>query len=172
MPPIQLSMRHVHVLKSPTEKRGWRYARQKFVCADCLMDAALKELATSSATAVACSFCGRSSGEPIAAHLNGLVGAVYDGIRREWAPTDRPPLEEGEDPLDSLDETIRREVVTTEELIGRAVSNPGLLRDVVSRILARFWIRETLFPPADSSLPSAWEDFCAQVKYKSRYFFE
>jgi hypothetical protein len=103
-------MSYVVHLPSATEARGWKYARLKFVCSDCVNDPALKLIIRKHATRTSCSFCNAGSNTyPISAHLNILLRHIYDSIREEWWDEKHPP-KVGKDgrPMDSVNDSRRR----------------------------------------------------------------
>ncbi len=67
--------------------RGWA-SRDGFVCTNCVLDYALRAVIGSNLVEDTCDFCGQTSGAPIAAEVDVVIGAVAEGIRSEYE--DRP----------------------------------------------------------------------------------
>jgi hypothetical protein len=67
------------------QERGWTSFRDKFACADCFEDDAIKALIHGNAESDECSYCGRASKSgPIAADMNCVMEDIFFGICQEW----------------------------------------------------------------------------------------
>ena len=80
------------------QARGWSsLPEEKYVCDLCVDDYALIEVIQENVISHDCSYCGRSSTEPIAAPIDDLFTAIGLGICSEWTdPVNWLPQEEGE----------------------------------------------------------------------------
>lgn len=65
------------------EERGY-YEADGAICSDCVSDTALKQWVTQNLSEGACRFCGKDSGEPIAASFDDFIGVVLTGVRFDW----------------------------------------------------------------------------------------
>ena len=56
----------------------------KYVCAECFSDYAIKEFIEQNAVDEKCSYCSNQSDKPIAAPLEELIEFIREGIETEW----------------------------------------------------------------------------------------
>ncbi|MGA8849966.1 MAG: HEPN-associated N-terminal domain-containing protein [Dehalococcoidia bacterium] len=143
----------------------------KYVCAECFSDYAIKEFIEQNAFSKKCSYCPNESDEPIAAPLEEVIEFIREGLEREWDdPVNCVGWESAEGGwmgarvIDSY-ELIAVEI---EELQG---SNQDVLDDIIY-ILDQEWCqRDPYGLPDDEALFLSWTGFSDQVKHHTRYIF-
>ena len=140
------------------------------VCSDCVVDAALRELVESNLSGFECSYCGITSGDPVAAPLEVVIECVYNSIGKYYADAQNIGI-----PWDKgwvLSETELWKVV--------GEFDPGwgwkLLEDITNCIgYDKYFV-----PHVDgdwgkgnpaSALRYGWFRFSETVMYKTRYLF-
>jgi hypothetical protein len=152
---------------------GYGDVPDKYVCADCFEDYAIREFIKENAVEKECSYCRRKSKAPIAAKLEIVVDFICQGINTEWEdPVESMAWEgaeggyQGARVIDS-DELIRYEI---EELFN---THEAVLDDIVlSLIYNHDWCQKDPYGlRREEALSLSWEDFAKQVKYYTRYVF-
>ena len=68
--------------------RGFDFVGDKYVCADCFNDYAIRKFINDNAKEKVCSYCGAHSSEPIAAYIDEIIGFIVEGIESEWGDPD------------------------------------------------------------------------------------
>lgn len=151
------------------QARGWS-APDKFVCAECVEDAYLKETIENSLGADACDYCGRSGILDIAAPAEVVIEAIYNAIHAYYCEpsTGGVPYDHGFviEPIDI------QEVLDNLGLDG----HPDFVHDVInSEVNGDYFV-----PAADGYwagshshevLSYAWEGFCHTVMHETRFHF-
>lgn len=152
---------------------GYGDVPDKYVCADCLEDYAIREFIKENAVEKECSYCRRKSKSPIAAKLEIVVDFICQGINTEWEdPVESMAWEsaeggyQGARVIDS-DELIRYEI---EELFN---TNEAILDDIVlSLVGSHDWCQKDPYGfREEEALSLSWADFAEQVKHYTRYVF-
>jgi hypothetical protein len=150
-------------------ERGWFSLGNKYVCSNCFLDDELSDYVKINAKSNRCDYCGAQSTDLIAAPMDVIMELVARSIYFEW--TD--PAEEL--PYESREGGYQGDVYDTYELlwdIEFPTENEKLLNDVVESIALEAWCRRSpFFPPEERALFYSWEDFCREVKYRTRYLF-
>jgi hypothetical protein len=150
------------------QERGWRSAGDHFVCDVCIDDDALKALVREEATAVECDFCGRKTGEPVAAAVDDLIDEVDRALKTEW--TD--PIQELF--WDSGEGGYQGEVLDTAEVFDE-VGWPTERRELQDVIVASFdhhWCERDYGRLRDEeALTYDWREFVETTTRKARYLF-
>lgn len=152
---------------------GYSDVPDKYVCAGCFEDYAIKEFIKQTAVEKKCSYCSKKSTVPIAAELEIVVDFICQGINTEWEdPVEDLPYEsaeggyQGARVIDS-DELIRYEI---EELFN---TNEAVLDDIVlSLVGSHDWCQKDPYGlRKEEALSLSWADFAEQVKHYTRYVF-
>lgn len=152
---------------------GYGDVPDKYVCADCFDDYAIKEFIKGNAVEEICSYCANESDKPIAAKLEIVVDFICQGINTEW-----------EDPANSMAYESREggyqgaTVITSDELVRYEIeelfnTNEAVLDDIVySMIGSHDWCQQDPYGlRREEALSLSWEKFSDQVKHHTRYIF-
>jgi hypothetical protein len=145
-----------------------RDLEEKYVCPDCIDDYAIQEFIRNNAAENICSYCGKSSDQEIAASLDEVVDFMLDGIWSEW-----------DDPANCVGWEggwVGAEVIDSDELIrervGLEYSNEDVLEDIIKAMPDQEWCqRDPYALREEEALFFSWNNFCEQVKHRSRYIF-
>ncbi|MFZ0051408.1 MAG: HEPN-associated N-terminal domain-containing protein, partial [Desulfobaccales bacterium] len=80
------------------QERGWSSLGDKYVCAKCFSDYALKRFVSENAVANVCDYCGRQSRRAIAAPIDNVLEEINAGLRSQWRNVDDEgiPFDSGE----------------------------------------------------------------------------
>lgn len=149
-------------------ERGWS-SLGKYICADCLTSAPLKEIAAENVEETSCDYCGRESEEPIAADTDIVMSHIGDSFRTEYTdPANVLPYESAEGGYQGIwfhtDDLVLQ--------IGEEIGCEEFVEDLVSAYGDSAWCDADYFgSPADELLSLSWERFAELVKYESRYLF-
>ena len=152
---------------------GYGDVPDKYVCADCFEDYAIKEFIKENAVEKKCSYCSKKSKVPIATELEIIVDFICQGINTEWEDPAKSMAYEsaeggyqGASVIDS-DELIRYEI---EELFN---TNEAVLDDIVlSLVGSHDWCQKDPYGlREEEALSLSWADFAEQVKHHTRYVF-
>jgi len=152
---------------------GYGDVPDKYVCADCFEDYAIREFIKENAVEKKCSYCGKKSKVPIAVELELAVDFICQGINTEWEdPAQSMGWESAEGGyqgarfIDS-DELIRYEI---EELFN---TKEEVLDDIVlSLVGSHDWCQKDPYGlRKEEALSLSWADFAEQVKHYTRYVF-
>ena len=146
---------------------------EKFVCDRCFDDYAIKDFIKAHATARQCSFCGRRNlRKDIAALGRDVLAFIRSGLRSEYDYVDNHAL-----PYDDEEGRYTVPVYDMWDLIHDQLpeisSNEAVLDWIVESLGdGRQWCDRTpLSLSPEEGLISGWEDFCEEVKHKTRYLF-
>lgn len=153
-------------------ERGWDAIHNKYVCAECFEDEAIKAAVLKAAELHKCSYCGRSSkGKPIAADVNCVMEEIYFGIRQEWGDPDNEGV-----PWESAEGGYQGNVIDSWDLLREelelGILNEDLFHDLHSSISHRQWCQRNfwrLLPQKE--LAFDWRRFSELVKHESRFVF-
>lgn len=145
-----------------------RETDDKFVCPICIDDYAIREFIRENAVEDKCSYCGKTSSEPIASLLEDVVAFLLEGIGNEW-----------DDPANCMGwegEWVGAEVIDSDELIrdrvGLDYSKEDVLEDIIREMPDQQWCQRDPYSLRDEeALLFGWDTFCKQVKHHSRYIF-
>lgn len=150
--------------------QGLRSIPGKYVCFSCFEDYALKQFIRSRSVANSCSYCGRTSSEPIAAEIDDVADLILEGIRYEY-----------EDAVenvgyDSGEGGYLLPTMVTSELLERIFDDEdlgaGLVKDLIYALPDANWVHIDPYDlPEDDRLKTDWDGFCRQVKHETRYMF-
>lgn len=151
---------------------GYGDVPDKYVCAECFDDYAIKEFINENAVEKKCSYCPNKSDLPIAAELEIVVDFICQGINSEWDdPVECMGWDGGEGGWQGAtvydsDELIRYEIEELEN------TREEVLDDIVSSMIARQWCqRDPYGLRKEEALSLSWADFAEQVKHHARYIF-
>lgn len=146
---------------------------EKFVCADCFGDYAIKDFINSKVSEKHCDYCGKiSQSDDIAAPLEDVVEFILEGIQYEW---DEPGNCVGW--CSAEGGWVGAEVLDTYELIFEdhlelEVDNTDLLDDIFRSIDIPQWCRQDPYgPKPGEELILDWSRFADQIKHHVRYVF-
>ncbi|MCK4435484.1 RES domain-containing protein [Candidatus Bathyarchaeota archaeon] len=152
---------------------GYGDVPDKYVCAGCFEDYAIKEFIKETAVEKKCSYCNKKSKVPIAAELEIVVDFICQGINTEWEdPVENLPYEsaeggyQGARVIDS-DELIRYEIEELEN------TDEEVLEDIILALaVSHDWCKKDPYGlRKEEALSLSWADFAKQVKHYTRYVF-
>jgi hypothetical protein len=143
---------------------------EKYVCWKCFGDYAIQEFIKNEAKYLSCDYCERtSSREPIAAHINDVIGFILDGIETEWG-----------DPANSMSWESKEggyigEVTDIYSLlmeIDLGIDNDELFDDIAKSIMQTEWCQIDPYglTPQEEWYYD-WNEFSDQLKHHVRYVF-
>src|SRR5687768_5377905 len=122
-------------LMEEIEARGADFIRDKYVCAGCLGDYALKEIVCNDATKWKCDYCGKRR---LSASVDEIVEVVVRGLRMEY-----------EDPVenvlfDSAEGGYQMNCSTTDDLLWdeEVTENEELFDDIARAIKCDQWVQK------------------------------
>lgn len=153
------------------KEQGWYFTDgERYVCADCVTDEALKEVVEGHLESNACSYCGRREDESIAAPLDDILEVMAEGLAVEWGDA----VEEL--PYESAEGGYQGTTYDTWEFFADVVGFPteddALQQDIAHAFRDRVWCQRNYFSVnAQEVLIFGWEEFCDVVKHQTRYFF-
>jgi len=160
-------------LRQQEQDQGFHFVGDKYVCADCFGDYAIRKFIDDNAEAKTCSYCGNSSSRPIAAHMDRVMGFILEGIEFEWGDPDNEGV-----PYETAEGGYQGKVIDSYDLITDEIwdeleiKSDSLREDIINSIIDRQWCQRnfwTLRP--EEALVFSWEQFVEQVKYRARYVF-
>ena len=139
----------------------------KAICADCLADNALKELAAANADEDRCDYCGRE-GEGVACDADIVMTRIDEGLAEDYT-----------DPINVLffgeDGGWEGPTYDTDDVIGSIEETIGVddfVIDVIAAYGAAEWTdEEPYITPRHEALIYSWDRFAEIVKYESRFLF-
>jgi hypothetical protein len=143
----------------------------RFVCADCFVDDALKEVVRENTKAKACSYCSKKSARPIAAPLDVLAKHILVCLKPRYEDAaNGVGWDEGEylgaQTWDTWD-LIEEEVELANEIGG------ALHSDLTNALPFQTWSRVDPYGPLRRDVFGwSWREFCETVKHVRRFFFE
>ncbi|MDP2045203.1 MAG: HEPN-associated N-terminal domain-containing protein, partial [Deltaproteobacteria bacterium] len=143
----------------------------KYVCAKCFNDYALKKFVSEYALGNACDYCGRKSQRLIAASIEAVLKEISIGIGSEWGNPDN-------ERIDFEDGEYQGNVIETYELFYDEIEDPfenDLLRhDIINAFykINPVWCKRNYygFLPHEA-LRYGWKEFVHVIKHARRYFF-
>ena len=141
------------------------------VCAECFTDYAIKEFIETNATEIECSYCSRTSKEPIAAEMDEVLSFISHGFRREYdIPENTLPWDSREGgwqlvtPDDSYDLFHDLDICSED--------SGSLLDDLIRAFSDRQFVeRDPLGVSRADGFKYSWESFCDHTKHKTRFVF-
>lgn len=143
----------------------------KYVCAECFSDYAIKEFIEQNAFNKKCSYCSRESDEPIAAPLEEVIEFIREGLETEWDnPVNCVGWESAEGGWMGARVIDSYELVT-EEIEELWDTNPNVLDDIIYSLDQEWCQRDPYGLPDDEALFLSWTGFAEQVKHRTRYIF-
>lgn len=149
---------------------GYSNVPDKYVCAECFDDYAIKNFINKNIVENKCSYCDNKSRKKISAKLENVMDFICQGINTEWheptSYTDNGIIEDAYIKIVNSEELIREEI---EELQN---ANEEVLDDIVSSMIDRTWCnREPYALKKEEALSDSWDVFSDQVKHHTRYIF-
>lgn len=142
------------------------------VCADCFDDSALKDFIEGAADCKECSFCGKTSNEPIAAPLSDVIDLIREGVNQYYDDAANCL------PYESAEGGYQGTTWSTYELvldlgIGFPNDTDDTLFDLVCDGLGdQVWCERDPFGLSPSQiLVYSWRAFCKVIKHERRFFF-
>lgn len=143
----------------------------KYVCAECFRDYAIKEFIEQNAVDKKCSYCSNESDEPIAAPLEEVMEFIREGIQTEWDnPVNCVGWESAEGGwtgarvIDSYD-LIHEEIEELQD------TNEKVLDDIIYSLDQEWCHRDPYSFTYEETLFLSWTVFAYQVKHHTRYIF-
>ena len=153
------------------EAQGW-YDPEKSVCPDCVEDDDLKSEIQANFSSTSCDYCGRSSGQSIAAPIRVVLKPVAEALFRHYEDPAQVglPWDEGE--------YFRREAIigTSEALESLGFEcDEKLFDDISDAFLNYEWYPcahgHWLGTHEHEELIYGWQRFEEETKHRTRYFF-
>lgn len=146
---------------------------EKYVCADCFSDYAIKAFIEDNAVETYCSYCGKTSDSPISVHFSDLFGFILEGIESEWEdPANSMGHDSGEGGYQGATVYDWYDLVTEviEELFD---INDNVREDILSAMAGEHsWCHKDPYGLLEEdALSISWSNFSRQVKYNTRYIF-
>jgi hypothetical protein len=149
-------------------ERGFTSPGEKYVCKNCFGDYAIQQFIENEAKYLECSYCGSiSDEEPIAAHIEGVIEFILDGIETEWG-----------DPANSVSWEggwVGATIISTYDILQEVeleIGKDELFDDILHSIHQGEWCQ---IDPYGLTLQEEWyydwEEFSNQVKHQVRYVF-
>lgn len=151
-------------------ERGYRWVADKYVCAQCVDDPALRTRIEEHAESTVCSYCGRESGHPIASELDQFLGWIAEAIAEDWDDAQNFMPYEGDGW--ALPEANRHiyELLADGEL--EVDVHPDLFDDIMEAFGDRTFAPRYYFGLGpDERLHFGWDAFVEQVTHEKRYLF-
>jgi RES domain-containing protein len=152
------------------QERGWSAPDDRFVCPDCVEDAYLKEFIREHVAETACSYCGRSETEDIAAPLEELMQPIAGAVEYHFNdPTDAGvPWDEG---AFAIEPTSTEDVLLSLPL----ECDDDLFADVAGCFSNDSWVRAAGGHWSSSHehevLGDSWSSFVSTVRHETRFHF-
>lgn len=155
------------------QNQGFYFVGDKYVCADCFGNHAIRKFIDNNAEAQTCSYCGSSSSQPIAAHIDKVMAFILEGIEFEWGDPDNEGVL-----YETAEGGYQGRVIDSYDLIvdeiwdELEISSDSLREDIMNSLRGRQWCQRnfwTLRP--EEALSFSWEQFVERVKYHTRYVF-
>src|SRR6266540_2651420 len=148
-------------------EQGWHFADDRWVCADCVTDEALKAVVCAQLVQRSCSYCGHEGPRPVAAELNEVLAVIGRGLFSEWSLAERELFrDEGEYVGTTWDSS---ELFDT---IGWPTENEKLQYDLLLAFSDNLWCELNPFHlRPEEALAAGWGKFKELVTTKSRYLF-
>lgn len=152
------------------DDQGWSYLDADLhVCAECFDDEAIRGFIENSASKLACSYCGQSADEPIAAPMNSVLEVIGSAVAYGYTdPANSLPREDGDwvfgESIMDIDEVL--------EELGWPTQKDNVAEDIREAFSGRQWVVKNFFGLSeDDQLQYGWGDFVAAVKHRTRYLF-
>ncbi len=153
------------------EARGW-YDPDKSVCPDCVEDDYLKSEIQANFSSTNCDYCGRSSGQSIAAPIRVVLKPIAEALFRHYGEPAQAGL-----PWDEGEYVGGRAIVDTSEALENLEfeRDEKLFDDISDAFLNDAW-----YPCAHGywldtheheELIYGWQRFEEETKHRARYFF-
>ncbi len=141
------------------------------VCAECFTDYAIKEFVDDNATETECSYCHRSSDEPIAALMSEVQSFISEGIWREYdIPENTLPYDSSEGGWQLVTPNDSYELFY--ELDICSASSGNLYEDLADSFFDnQFVVRDPLGVSQADGLRYSWSTFCDHTKHETRFVF-
>jgi hypothetical protein len=131
----------------------------------------LKSFIENNAEKTECSYCGTTSDNPIAAHMDEVIDLIVRSIRADWTdPANVLPYESAEGGYQGT-------VYDTDELFdylcgGVPSSNESVIEEILESIGDQIWCKRRYFSlDRNQELEIGWEEFCGLVKHHTRFMF-
>jgi len=143
----------------------------KYVCAECFSDYAIKEFIEQNAVDNKCSYCSNKSHKPIAAPVEEVVEFIREGIETEW---DNPVNCVGWESAEGG--WMGARVIDSYQLISEEIeelqdTNEKVLDDIIYSLDQEWCQRDPYGLPDEEALFLSWTGFADQVKHHTRYIF-
>lgn len=159
------------IAKDRIMRRRFQSVGDKYVCANCFDDYAIREFINDNADEKKCSYCGIISSKPIAADMDEVIRFMLEGIEFEFGHPDNEGV-----PYESAEGGYQGEVFDTYDLltyeIQLEIESEELFSDIVDSLSNRLWCQRDFFSlPPEKVLIFGWEEFANVVKHWARYVF-
>lgn len=145
------------------EAQGWA-AGDETVCPDCIAEEALQGFVRDAATEdLTCTFCGATAAAPIEA----LLRPFMVGVRRQFEHAADSVYWDGREGGFQAPTLENWDLV---EHYGDLFVGDGLLETVRDALVEETWVSSNwAWSSRDEALAEAWDSFCHQLKYETRY---
>ncbi len=154
------------------QEEGWRSVGNKYVCADCISDYAIRGFVESAARHHTCSYCERVSDDEIAAPMDDVLAFIAAGFRREYdIPENCLPWDGQEGGWQGVTPDDGYDVVSDLEIINWDSDGADAQHtDLVSAFSDRQFVQHDPFGlTVSEGLRYSWERFCNTVKHQTRF---
>jgi HEPN/RES N-terminal domain 1 len=142
----------------------------KFVCPDCFVDDALKDVVRHNAKSKTCSYCTRRSTKPVAAPLDEVAEHILSCLEARYEDAANGVGWEGGYVGAETSDTW--DLVESEVEFGNGASE-DLLSDLENALPAQNWGRIDPYGPLERDVMKwSWRDFSETVKHIRRFFFQ
>jgi HEPN/RES N-terminal domain 1/RES domain len=155
------------------EEQGWKFVSEgKFVCDRCFRDTDVRGFVRSAANATRCSYCRRRRSFPSATPMNDVIAFIVAGLESEYGD----PNSEGV-PWEGAEGGWQLPVWDTHDLFVDELgefpsSRQTVIDDLLWSIGDRQWCERNPFRLSRGEvLNYGWEDFCEEVKHRTRFVF-
>ncbi len=155
------------------QTQGFYFAGDKYVCADCFGDYAIRKFIDNNSEAQICNYCGANSSKPIAAHMDKVMAFILEGIESEWGDPDNEGV-----PYETAEGGYQGKVIDSYDLITDQIgdeleiNSDNLIQDIIDSLVNRQWCQKNFWVlRPEETLIFSWEQFVKQVKHHTRYVF-
>ncbi len=153
--------------------QGWNFvSEEKFICDRCFRDVDVRAFVRGNAKAIRCSYCGRRRSYPSAAPMNAVIAFIVEGLKSEYGDPSNGCV-----PWESAEGGWQLPVWDTYDLfvdqLGEFPSSRQAVKDdLLWSFGDRQWCQRNPFSLSRGEvLNYGWDEFCEEVKHKSRFVF-
>ena len=150
------------------EEQGWSFSDHQ-ICSRCFSEPYLKEFIKNSPSVSPCSFCGRRGQHSVP--LDDVMEIIGSTVSEYYNRA------VNEAPYETAEGGYQGTTYDTYEVMDHIVGNVSRRDDVLTAIMESFdddiWVERDMFSLSGvQKYVASWDEFCAAVKHRSRYFFD